>query len=299
MKIGDLLKDLANKIGKTNDPAFVDLFTLDAELPDDTCNAFIGNLMSLEHAKSKLKGALRAETLNGVDAKLVQLCTDLGLSVEFDIDADSFKKMDKFRELIKAELEKKPEKSDESSKLAKQRFDELQELKQSHAAKTDEWEKEKNKIISEYESRYVRDAKFNALRGKNWANKNASEEENIMFANMLIDNALKKDGAKEVYVDGRMKLVLENDHTSPFFDEKGVTVSHEDFVNKVIAEKNLIAVTEFQERNNNHQFQPEPYAQQLGQQMMANTDPVAMRQRQKMNEAVNKTLAAFEKNNRQ
>ena len=299
MKTGDFLKDLANKIGKTNDPAFAELFTLDSELPNEQCDAIISGLMSLEHAKSKLKGSLRAETLNGVDAKLKQIISDkLGLTIEFEDGTDTFQKFDKFAETIKETLEKKPEKSSEADKSLKQAQADLIAERQGRTADNEKAANTLAQTKADYEARYMEDAKKNALRGKNWANKKVSEETWIKVANQSIAEALQKVGAQEVLIDGKLNLVLANDPTSPYFDEKGVTVSHEDFINRVIAEQNLIAVTEPPKND----FQP--YITNAGSHSSAQSygnpiDARMARQKQLMNEAANATLAAFQRNKKQ
>ena len=301
MKGSDFFKDMVKKINKENDPAFSELLNLDVELPDDACNVLVGNLMSLEHAKSKLKGSLRAETLNGVDAKLAQIISDkLGLTIEFEQGTDTFQKFDRFAETIKEALEKKPEKSSEAEKLAKQYLEELQKERKERNTDREEAAKLLAQTKADNDARYMNDAKKNALRGKEWANKNVSEDTWIKVANESIEEALRKVGAKEVFEDGKLKLVLANDPTSPYFDEKGVTISHDDFVTRVITENKLIAVTEAPKPDNNS-YTPVMNHPLFNNQQPTFADPYAARmskQRQIMNEEVNKTLAAFSQNNK-
>jgi hypothetical protein len=101
MKLGTLLTSLAKKSGvDTTQKEFIDLLAIDVDIPDAVANKIDQDLMGLNAAKvhpeiQKEYRRVKTEALNGVDTKITDILTELGITEADDVvnEKNSYEKI--------------------------------------------------------------------------------------------------------------------------------------------------------------------------------------------------------------
>jgi uncharacterized protein YfkK (UPF0435 family) len=98
MKFGTFLSALAKKVGiDTTQKEFMDLLAHDIEIPDGVVEPINKGLMTLEAAKTNpdIRKMLRSEALDGVDRKVKELLTEMGIedAAEIEGEKNSYEKI--------------------------------------------------------------------------------------------------------------------------------------------------------------------------------------------------------------
>lgn len=250
MNTGDFLKNMAGKIGKTNDAALNEFVnrqdTQGIEIPDELCNIFMSELMSLEGAKnnSKVKAYFFSQALNGMDFELASAIDDFGLDTSiFADEKDTYAKMRTFKTKLKELMDKKPEKAGELEKMNAELQKKHNEVQRQLADALEKHKLEKADIQAEANNQVLNHMRLSSLKGLNWANKDQPEDVQIELAKLLMSRALESAGVKEVNENGNIILKMTDDNTLRYF-ENGKEVDYDSFKNKVLADNKLLAVTE-------------------------------------------------------
>ena len=250
-KIADFLNDLADKVGNKNDQGLIDFLSradiVNIDIPDSFCNSVTSGTMSLEGAKNNatLKSHFSAQALNLIDSIIADAVNNFNVDFsEFEAEKSTPKKLKALNAKIKELLEKKPEQSDEW----KSKHDDLRklyvDLNKKYADTLDSHKTELSAVREESNGHVVNYMKSEYLKGLPYADTKRDLDINMDFAQLLIDKAMVKKGAKVVLDNGALKLVQANDNTMEFLDESHKTVRYEDFVKKILADSQVLSVTD-------------------------------------------------------
>lgn len=247
MKLGDFLNSQAIKLGLQSDPALIAILSnseiANRDLADSFANALDGGLMSLDSAKNNvgLKNHFFSQALNGVDTKLVD-----GLELDEEAlnalkgEKNTYAKLDILKTQIKALKEKKVDTDDKTKKAEYER--QIQELNAQVLKAKEGITKAVKDTETKYESE-LNDILFSsALMSKQFANKDLKPEENAVIARTIIESALKENGAIVVR-DGRTFKLKQSAAPELDFFKDNKAVSFDEFSNKVLADRKLLAVS--------------------------------------------------------
>jgi len=252
MKLGDLLNNLAAKIGMQQDPALVDLLSSaelsQHEVSDDFAGRLDTELMSLDGAKNNrdVLNHFKPIILRSADDKFAILAEKYGFGSEMQAEQSTYKKIDLLESKLAAQLEDLKAKvasaggakGEEVTKLTKQVEDLQKQLADEKAAK--------EKEIADYKSATAKqqlDMLVNfELNGKRYANQELGDT-NVAIARALVDKALNDSKAVLVNENGVLKLKQAETPSLDYFDESHKAVTFGDFVNRVLAEKHLLEVS--------------------------------------------------------
>jgi hypothetical protein len=263
MKLPDFINGFAVKTGKQNDPAIIDILSRqdlqNIEIEDTVANAIIGSLLTVEAAKNNVtvKNHFNAQILGSFDSEILNGVKKLELGDEFETELSgvksTYEKQRKFAEKIKEtmdSLKSATGKGDDKAieKYTKQ-INDLQtkyaKLQESTVPKT-----ELEKVKSENENA-VRDFMLHSkISGLKFANQDVSHDDNISFANVILNNRLAKAKAVIVKDGNDLKLKQADDRGLDYFNEQNNPISFDDFMNKAFADAKILAVSGHQNPNN-------------------------------------------------
>lgn len=252
MKLGDLLNNLAAKIGAQNEQALVDLLSSsdlsNYEVSDDLASRLDTGLMSLEGAKNnrEVLNHLKPIILKSADDKFAILAEKYGFGTEMQAEQSTYKKID----LLEAKLAAKIEelngkvasaggaKGEEVTKLTNQIAELQKQLQNISAAKDNEIAELKKSTAKQQLDMLVN---FE-LNGKRYANQELGDT-NVTIARALIDKALQEQKAIVVNENGALKLKQSDNPSLDYIDSGYKPISFSDFANRVLADKHLLEVS--------------------------------------------------------
>jgi hypothetical protein len=248
MKTGDLLNTLAGKINQQNNQALIDVLSRQdvqqVDIPDEFANLLAADLMSLDGAKNNasIKSHFTALALNGVDKELGNTVSELGIEDDiFKSEKDTYGKVRTLSAKIKELVEKK---GDSGGKEKADLVRQINELNAKMAKIIEEHNAEVGSMKQQHEEHLMDFLVQSSLQGKNYANKDIPAEANTKLAKTLLTEALTQRGAKLVKENNVLKLKQASDATLDLYDENHKPVAYDDFVNKVLADYKLLAVSD-------------------------------------------------------
>lgn len=258
MTLGDLLNTLAAKIGLQNDPALIDLLSsadlAKHDVSDDLAQRFDTGLMSLDGAKNNrdVLNHLKPIILKAADDKFAILAEKYGIANEMQSEQSTYKKIDLLESALAtrlAEMEKKAQsnqntKGEEAAQLTKQIAELQKQIATISATKDNE--------LAEYKKATAKqqlDMLVNfELNGKRYANQDLGDT-NIDIARALITRAMQEQRATLINDNGTLKLKQTDNPSLDFVDSGYKPVSFGDFVNRILADKHLLEVSNDHDNN--------------------------------------------------
>lgn len=258
MTLGDLLNTLAAKIGLQNDPALIDLLSsadlAKHDVSDDLAQRFDTGLMSLDGAKNNrdVLNHLKPIILKAADDKFAILAEKYGIANEMQSEQSTYKKIDLLESALAtrlADMEKKAQRNqntqgEEAAQLTKQIAELQKQLATISATKDNE--------LAEYKKATAKqqlDMLVNfELNGKRYANQDLGDT-NIDIARALITRAMQEQRATLVNDDGKLKLKQTENPSLDFVDSGYKPVSFSDFVNRILADKHMLEVSNDHDNN--------------------------------------------------
>lgn len=257
MKLVDLFTDLAKKAGITDltDPKFKDFLSSQLEIDDDTAKKIQSELFNMEAAKANqtLRSHFHAQSMRGVDTEVDRWLTDEDYS---DDDKTEIKGLDSStKKMVTAynkkiaklnarmeEIKKGTGKQAQPGELEKLRNDinvlnadigkikadhasEITKLNEQHIAKMNE--KDLDFILSSYNYAFPKEMKLPAK---------------IAAVKAVLMPELTSKGLKLAGNNGTLEL-QKSDGTK-YFNEANQETSLTQFIDKVLADNNLLAVAE-------------------------------------------------------
>ncbi|MDR1221334.1 MAG: hypothetical protein LBL07_00440 [Tannerella sp.] len=264
MKLLDLIISLATKCEKQNDPEITGILSRsdlqNIEIADTVANAINNNLLTVEAAKNNLtvKNHFNALALSAVDKEILNAVKSLELGEDFETELsgikNTYEKQKKLSEKIRESfdsLKAAQGKGDNKDieKYTKQINDlnvRYAQLKESTVSKT-----EYDKKIKENENS-VRDFMLHSkISGLKFANQDVSQDDNVAFANVILNSRLSKAKAIIVKDGNELKLKRGDDPALDYFDEQNKGVSFDDFMNKAFADAKILAVSDRDKNQSN------------------------------------------------
>jgi len=106
-------------------------------------------------------------------------------------------------------------------------------------------------LEEKYNNQVLAFLQSNQLRGLQYADKERPIEVVMKLSQLMIDEELKKQGAKVINRDGSLKLVQANDETMDFLNESHKSVTYDDFVKKTLADYKILSVSDPAKGNSN------------------------------------------------
>ncbi|HCS87196.1 MAG TPA: hypothetical protein DIW30_01815 [Bacteroidales bacterium] len=258
MTLGDLLNTLAAKIGLQNEPALIDLLSsadlAKHDVSDALAQRFDTGLMSLDGAKNNrdVLNHLKPIILKAADDKFAILAEKYGITNEMQSEQSTYKKIDLLESALAtrlADMEKKAQsnqntKGEEAAQLTKQIAELQKQIATISATKDNE--------LAEYKKATAKqqlDMLVNfELNGKRYANQDLGDT-NIDIARALITRAMQEQRATLVNDDGKLKLKQTGNPSLDFVDSGYKPVSFSDFVNRILADKHLLEVSNDHDNN--------------------------------------------------
>lgn len=258
MTLGDLLNTLAAKIGLQNDPTLIDLLSsadlAKHDVSDDLAQRFDTGLMSLDGAKNNrdVLNHLKPIILKAADDKFAILAEKYGIANEMQSEQSTYKKIDLLESALAtrlAEMEKKAQsnqntKGEEAAQLTKQIAELQKQIATISATKDNE--------LAEYKKATAKqqlDMLVNfELNGKRYANQDLGDT-NIDIARALITRAMQEQRATLINDNGTLKLKQTDNPSLDFVDSGYKPVSFGDFVNRILADKHLLEVSNDHDNN--------------------------------------------------
>lgn len=258
MTLGDLLNTLAAKIGLQNEPALIDLLSsadlAKHEVSDDLAQRFDTGLMSLDGAKNNrdVLNHLKPIILKAADDKFAILAEKYGIANEMQSEQSTYKKIDLLESALAtrlADMEKKAQsnqntKGEEAAQLTKQIAELQKQIATISATKDNE--------LAEYKKATAKqqlDMLVNfELNGKRYANQDLGDT-NIDIARALITRAMQEQRATLINDNGTLKLKQTDNPSLDFVDSGYKPVSFGDFVNRILADKHLLEVSNDHDNN--------------------------------------------------
>ena len=248
MTLGELLNNLAAKIGAQNDQALVDLLSSaelsQHEVSDELATRFNTGLLSLEAAKNnvEVQNHFKPILLKAADDRFAAFAEKYGFADENAAEKSTYKKIDLLESKLSTLLEEAKKGGTGGAKeaeLTKQIADLQKQIATVTAAKDKELADYKKQVEQEQLNSLVN---FE-LNGKRYANQDLGDT-NIEIARALINKELAAKRAILVNEGGTLKLKQADNPTLDYFDSAYKQVSFSDFVNGVLAEKHLLEVSD-------------------------------------------------------
>lgn len=257
MQLGEFISKQAAKSGiPADEPALVELLQIGevfkANIGDDLANKINQSLMTKEAALAnpEIRGTIKAETLNGVDAEIFRNATEAQLSEE-DLTAlksveNTSKRIAAFYGKIK-ELEAK--KAGSSKGADKEVFTkqidvlngQIRDLRDSSLKQIEDLKASHDGEITELMVKTV-------LSGKEYSlPKEMPMDRKVSTVYNVIKDELNAKGVKIVRQDGQLKLQTKADGT-PYYNESNVAMSVTDFADSVLAANGLQVVNKRQQQ---------------------------------------------------
>jgi hypothetical protein len=256
MKLLDLINSLATKCEKQNEQAIIDILSRadlqNIEIADPVANAINNNLLTVEAAKNNVtvKNHFNALALGAVDTEILNMVKKLELGEDFETEVsglkNTYEKQRKITDKIKESFDNLKAAQGKGDDKAIERYTKqindlntkYAQLKESTVPKT-----ELEKVQKENENS-VRDFMLHSkISGLKFANQDVSQDDNVAFANVILNNRLSKAKAIVVKDGNELKLKRADDSALDYFDEQNKGVSFDDFMNKAFADAKILAVS--------------------------------------------------------
>jgi len=258
-KLIDLLKSLGTKgkldLTKAEYNAVLEA-TKDIEVPKDFADQLEASLMTVDAAinNKDVRGRITAEVLNGEDAYLTSIVSDLDIDDEAKTSITSEKDTKtKLRKAITTlnEAKKKAKKSGDNvtEEALKQQVAELnKELK----SVKDTFDADRKKLNADRDNDYINYKLMSLLGAKQYALPDKmSMEQKIKTALLGIQDVMAQKNLKVVKTDTGVKLV-KADGTDPYND-KNTLLELPSFLDGVLAENGLLKNSDPSQGNNGSQ----------------------------------------------
>lgn len=245
-QFGTWISELADIAGYDKSK-LIDLLSVNAQIPDDLVNAVNSNLMTLDTAKNniELKKYFHAQALNGIDAELKNVLSELELDDEskqaIESETSSYKRVSKSLKLVKELEGKKLQANTKGEKTELQKEidrlnNEIKTTKVQMQEKESEFNTKLESTLTEYQLNSI-------LSSKNYAFGDMPKDVLTLTAKNLLQSALTSKGVKIVRHNDNLKLVRAE---APDLDyrENNTPVNIGDFVDRVLADNKLLKVSE-------------------------------------------------------
>ncbi len=245
-QFGTWISELADIAGYDKSK-LIDLLSVNAQIPDDLVNAVNSNLMTLDTAKNniELKKYFHAQALNGIDAELKNVLSELELDDEskqaIESETSSYKRVSKSLKLVKELEGKKLQANTKGEKTELQKEidrlnNEIKSSKLQMQEKESEFNTKLESTLTEYQLNSI-------LSSKNYAFGDMPKDVLTLTAKNLLQSALTSKGVKIVRQNDNLKLVRAE---APDLDyrENNTPVNIGDFVDRVLADNKLLKVSE-------------------------------------------------------
>lgn len=272
MQFGTFIKDLAERAGvDTTDKSFVDLLSIQATVPDGIGEKIQQNLFNIDAAKQnpQLKGYFHAQALSVPDRAIQEVLQDLqfddAVLNEFKEEKSTPAKVKKLAEKIQAknkalieELEKKSGSKDSQERISKL-AEEIKTLNAQLGEKDKTWEAKVKEVEAREAEKSASFAKKMILAAKEYADDKKPKDLNIEFADLVLQKELAAKKAKAIFnQDGTFKLVQAENPDLEYM-ENHKPVSFGDFVDRTLANHNMLKVSAPAKTENAPQIKP-PHA---------------------------------------
>lgn len=245
-QFGTWISELADIAGYDKSK-LIDLLSVNAQIPDDLVNAVNSNLMTLDTAKNniELKKYFHAQALNGIDAELKNVLSELELDDDskqaIESETSSYKRVSKSLKLVKELEAKKLQANTKGEKTELQKEidrlnNEIKTTKVQMQEKESEFNTKLESTLTEYQLNSI-------LSSKNYAFGDMPKDVLTLTAKNLLQSALTSKGVKIVRENDNLKLVRAE---APDLDyrENNTPVNIGDFVDRVLADNKLLKVSE-------------------------------------------------------
>lgn len=245
-QFGTWISELADIAGYDKSK-LIDLLSVNAQIPDDLINAVNSNLMTLDTAKNniELKKYFHAQALNGIDAELKNVLSELELDDDsrqaIESETSSYKRVSKSLKLVKELEAKKLQANTKGEKTELQKEidrlnNEIKTTKLQMQEKESEFNSKLESTLTEYQLNSI-------LSSKNYAFGDMPKDVLTLTAKNLLQSALTSKGVKIVRENDNLKLVRAE---APDLDyrENNTPVNIGDFVDRVLADNKLLKVSE-------------------------------------------------------
>lgn len=264
MKIVDLFTDLAKKAGITDltDPKYKDFLASSLEIDDDAAKKIQSSLFNEDAAKAneKIKNHFYAVLMNGVDTELDRLLDDEDFT---DEDKNSIKAVNSSTKRMVSTYQKKVEKL--NARLEEIKKGKGEKEKPGEADKLREDINSLNKKLGENKIEY--ESKLKAEQDKHVSAMNEKELDFLLSAynyafpkemklpakiaavKAVIMPEINSKGLKLVSNNGTLEL-LKSDGTK-YFNEANQETSLTQYIDKVLADNKLLAVSDPNAGNGN------------------------------------------------
>ncbi len=246
-KLGTLIATLAAKVGIDNtSDELKDILAITSEVPDDIATALETKLLTVDAAKNNrdIRNAIKAEVLNGADAKLNDLIEEFGIEVNDDYkgEKNTYEKISRLGKLI---AETTAKKAGAGSKTEKGEFEkqltelnaQLKAAKESLLAKEKEFSETRNSDLTSFEIQKI-------LLGKDYSlPKEMDADLKISTAQSAINKQLASKGLKIVREeDGTLKIVTKDN--LPAYSEKNEPLELHSYIDGALAQNKLLRVND-------------------------------------------------------
>jgi len=249
MKLGIFLASVATKFGiDTTSPEFAEVLASGTEIPDNIANLYVNNngLMTLEAAKNNplLKNHFTATVLNPIDSNLDALMTEFELPDEIKAELkgnpNTYQRVPavvrKIQELI-------IQRAGASGKAKDDLTNQINALQQKLATS----ETAMQTTLAQKEEAHMNEMKdllLDAIISGKKLNTSAFPAETIkMIARKFVDDALVNKGVKIKNVNRTLQLKQAAEEALDYY-ENNAPVSVDSFVEQVLANNKLLAVTD-------------------------------------------------------
>ena len=245
-QFGTWISELADIAGYDKSK-LIDLLSVNAQIPDDLVNAVNSNLMTLDTAKNniELKKYFHAQALNGIDAELKNVLSELELDDEskqaIESETSSYKRVSKSLKLIKELEGKKLQANTKGEKTELQK--EIDRLNNEIKSSKLQMQEKESEFNTKLESTLTEFQINSILSSKNYAFGDMPKDVLTLTAKNLLQSALTSKGVKIVRQNDNLKLVRAE---APDLDyrENNTPVNIGDFVDRVLADNKLLKVSE-------------------------------------------------------
>jgi hypothetical protein len=262
MKFGTLLDKLAKKSGgvDTSKQNFIDLLSSNLEIPDEIVEALDKGLMNIDAAKNnpEVRKVMKAETLNGLDSKVLDILEEFGIETIDDIknEKNSFEKVSKMVKVIKEDIEKKTK---GAGKLDKDGYDKqvadlnklLKEHKDLLANKEKEWNDTRESDHTTFDIQKL-------LMGKDYAfPKEMDADLKLQTAYAAVNKQLQGKGLKIIRNENKQPVIVDKEN-KPAYNDKHEALELASFIDGALAQNKLLRVNDQNPDNgsgNNHTVQ--------------------------------------------
>lgn len=245
-QFGTWISELADIAGYDKSK-LIDLLSVNAQIPDDLVTAVNSNLMTLDTAKNniELKKYFHAQALNGIDAELKNVLSELELDDDsrqaIESETSSYKRVSKSLKLVKELEAKKSQANTKGEKTELQK--EIDRLNNEIKTTKLQMQEKENEFNSKLESTLTEYQLNSILSSKNYAFGDMPKDVLTLTAKNLLQSALTSKGVKIVRENDKLKLVRAE---APDLDyrENNTPVNIGDFVDRVLADNKLLKVSE-------------------------------------------------------